>query len=260
MISRRRDRGRFPIAVVGSLLLHGALGALAWATASRADVVPPMRVYAVDIVSPPPQALGAFDPEPAAAAAPEPVAPEPVEPEPTPPEPEPSPAPPAKKTPEPAPPKPKPEPAKTQPPKPKQEAPKAKPSSSSGGTSAGTKTTPSTGQNPDPTSEGGEGLDYQLKGVQCPSPQYCNNIIRQVNRFFRSPGGRGAAEAEIYFVIARDGSVSDMRVLRSSGGAPFRLAVLEAVEQAGISKAFGPLPRAFPGDELPVSFYFRPAR
>jgi hypothetical protein len=32
------------------------------------------------------------------------------------------------------------------------------------------------------------------------------------------------------------------------------------VEQAGLNKAFGPLPRAYPADRLPVSFYFRPAR
>jgi outer membrane biosynthesis protein TonB len=96
--------------------------------------------------------------------------------------------------------------------------------------------------------------------MECPSPEYCDNIIRQVNRYFRAPAGIGAAEADIYFVINRDGSVSELRLIGSSGGAAFRMAVLEGVEQAGLQRAFGRLPDAYGADRLPVSFYFRPAR
>jgi outer membrane biosynthesis protein TonB len=64
----------------------------------------------------------------------------------------------------------------------------------------------------------------------------------------------------VFFAINRDGSVSGIRLLSSKGSTAFRLSALEAVEQAGRNKAFGELPPAFQADQLPVSFYFRPAR
>jgi protein TonB len=198
-----------------------------------------MRVYAVDIVSPPPQALGEFNPQPPVAAPePEPPPPEPEEPEP---EPEPEPAPAPREEPRATPPR-------ETPPAPPAEEPAPRPSQ------------PSTGARPDPSSAGGAGIDMQLRGVQCPSPDYCNNIILQINRYFRSPGTGGAGQADVYFVINRDGSVSNLRLISSTGGSGFRLAVMEAVEQAGRNRAFGPLPGPFGADQLPVSFYFRPAR
>jgi protein TonB len=119
--------------------------------------------------------------------------------------------------------------------------------------------TASRGANPDPTSPGGENINLQLPGVLCPTPEYCNNIIRQIYRHFRRPRGL-QAEADIFFRINRDGSISGLRLLSSTGGPAFRLAVMEAVEQAGIARAFGPLPDVYGADQLPVSFYFRPAR
>jgi outer membrane biosynthesis protein TonB len=176
------------------------------------------------------------------------------------PEPEPAPTPPAPTPPAPTPPAPTPpaprqqqaqqppRPAPPPPAPPRQEPPRQQAPQAS------------TGPRPDPASTGGENINLQLRGVQCPTPEYCNNIIRQVNRYFRSPGGGAAGEADVYFVINRDGSVSNLRLVSSTGGAPFRLAVMEAVEQAGINQAFGPLPAPYTADQLPVSFYFRPAR
>lgn len=97
----------------------------------------------------------------------------------------------------------------------------------------------------------------QLRGVQCPTPDYCNNIIRAINRYFR-PEGAAAGEADIFFRINRDGSISDLQLISATGGPRFRLAVMEAVETAGRDKAFGPLPDRYGADQLPVSFYFRP--
>ena len=97
----------------------------------------------------------------------------------------------------------------------------------------------------------------RLPGVECPTPDYCNNIVRQIDRYFRSPS---PGDAEVYFVINRDGSVTGLRLLSSTGNASFRFAVLEAVEQAGRNQAFGPLPSAYQADQLPVSFFFRPDR
>ncbi|HEX9938270.1 MAG TPA: hypothetical protein VGB15_14140 [Longimicrobium sp.] len=94
-------------------------------------------------------------------------------------------------------------------------------------------------------------MNVSQRGAECPSAGYCENIVRQVRRWFRRPeGNNGTAEA--CFTILRDGSVDDIAVNRVRGGFAFRMAVTEAVEQAGNNKAFGALPRAFGADELPV--------
>jgi TonB family protein len=267
----RRDRGRLRAALITSTILHGGVMVLFWVASTRAAVMPTMRVYAVDIVSPPPQQEGEWSPEPVVPPAPEPT-PEP-EPEPTPepPAPQPpAPAPPARREPAPAPPptrrpEPTPPPARTPPPAqrpaptpppaqrptpPRETPPAQRPPAAA----------PSTGSRPDPASTGGENLDLRTEGAEFLDPAYLQNIVRQVNRYFRRPGESRTEEAEVRFWINRDGSVSDIEVVRATGSFRFRAAAMEAVEQAGLNKAFGPLPRAYPADRLPVSFYFRPAR
>lgn len=249
----KSDGTRFGAAAAGSAVLHAAAIGLFWFSASRATELPAMRIYAVNIVSPPPAAAG--DPAPEVAAPePEPEAPEPVaEPEP---QPEPPPPPPPK--PEPAPPKkaePKPPPKKEPPPKPapkQEEAPK-RPAEQP-------KPTPARGANPQASSAGGEGLNVKVEGVQFTDPAYLENIIRQVNRYFRPPSGSRTDVVEVVFWINRDGSVSDIDLGRASASFAFRSAAMEAVEQAGLNRAFGPLPSSYPADRLPVAFEFRPAR
>lgn len=255
--------------------MHGGVIALLWAMATLQPATPPMRSYAVDIVSPPPQLAGEFDlgnglpPQ----QGPEPTAEAEADPEPPPPEPEPTP-PAAKAKPaesEPVPTKAKPTPKEPSPKSNATKTPAAKPSTpakkpvtkppekvAGGGEGGGSGA--SKGANPDANSTGGQGLNIQLKGAQCPSPDYCANIIRQLYRYFRPPDGGSGEEAEVFFYINRDGSTSDIRVLRGSGSFRFRSAAMEAVEQAGLNQAFGPLPRSFSVDRLPVSFFFRPAR
>ncbi|MEX2582160.1 MAG: energy transducer TonB [Gemmatimonadota bacterium] len=246
----RGDGGRFRKAIMLSALIHGGIVALVWIGAMRTERLPPMRIYAVNIVSPPPQASGDPSPEP------EPAVTEPEETEPeAEPEPEPEPTPPA--PPPPAPPqRTEPEPRPEPPPQQRPEPPAAREPEPE----PPRQPTPSTGDRPDPSSAGGADVDLQLQGVQCPTPGYCDNIILQINRYFRSPGRGAAGEADVYFVINRNGTVSDLRIVSSTGGAALRLAVMEAVEQAGMNRAFGPLPGAYQSDRLPVSFYFRPAR
>jgi TonB family protein len=89
-------------------------------------------------------------------------------------------------------------------------------------------------------------------------PAYLANIIRQLKRYFRPPPGAQSDVAEVRFWINRDGTVSDIAVGRSRGSFQFRAAAMEAVEQAGLAKSFGPLPRAYRGNRLPVSFTFEP--
>jgi outer membrane biosynthesis protein TonB len=259
-------------AIVTSVVLHvGVIALLLAATTRSGERLPKMRVYAVDIVSPPPQAAGGeYDPLPGGPP-PAPAETKPAEPV-TPPEPkpatppppapakEPSPAPKATEKPaeKPVPAKPAPKPAAEKPAKPKPTSEKSeKPAKTATGTG---KSTPSKGAKPDASSSGGSGLDVHLKGVQCPSPDYCANIVEQLYRYFRPPAGATTDAAEVFFRINADGSVSDMKVVHSVGAFSFTAAALEAVEQAGLHKAFGRLPREFQLDQLPVSFFFRPAR
>lgn len=242
---RRANRGRLGAAVLASGVAHAGVLALFWLAAGTAEAIPDMRVYAVDIVSPPPQEAGepvAGEPSPAE----DPPVPEPVE------EPEPEP--------EPAPPKPDPEPSEPPPdrrrPDPKPEPRRDPPAKDEPAPDPGRR---SRGEEPDPRAESGENLTVKFDGVRCIEPDYCDNIIRQIHRYFRRPSGGSTGEADVYFVIAPNGSVEDLRVISSTGGLPFRLAVMEAVEQAGRNRAFGPLPPAF-GGTLPVRFTFRPAR
>lgn len=106
--------------------------------------------------------------------------------------------------------------------------------------------------------EAGEGLNVRLEGVRTEYPEYFENIVRQLTRYFRWRG-EGAWEAEVAFVIHRDGNVTDIRWVRRSGNLAFDLEAMGAVESAGRDRAFGPLPGGFSADRLPVSFYFSPA-
>lgn len=298
MEHRRRQDGRVRSALGVSLLLHAAIIGLAVVAEGSPPKPPKTKIYAVDIVSPPPNMAGEMpaeppatqEPGPAATPEPQPAAPQPSapEPEPTPPAPDPEPAPPREqpKEPEKAP-----EPRRTpeqpkQRPTPTPERPAQRPSTTpdrpssattnanrpsssttnrpatnrpSSGTSAqsgtgsgsnrtqgtGTRTGPATGRNPDANSPGGEGLNIHVEGEPCPVAGYCENVTRQVNRFFRPPPESSTSRGEICFRIQRDGGVTDMETRGVRGGAAFRLAMMEAVEAAGSRRAFGSLPGAF---------------
>jgi protein TonB len=186
-----------------------------------APPLPEFKVYRVSIVSPPPQVAG--EPEPVAPEVPKVVQERPVE---APPKPQPK-APPVQKP--------------TAQPKPKEES------------------RPAQGRNPKPEEKvGGDGLNVQLDGELFPYPEYLNNIIRQINRFFRWTGA-GGLTAEVYFVIRRDGTVEDIRLLRGSGNLEFDFEAMGAVEAVGTRGLFGPLPEGYTQERLPVSFRFRPA-
>ena len=288
--------------VMASLALHG-LAVLLMAFTGAAPRPPKVKVYAVDIVSPPPSVAGEPVPEAMANQEPGPASPEPAPPAPTPPAPEPKPEPPApepdpappvpekraprepekapepKKAPErPTPPRPTPTPPRTPnrpttTPRTTPAQPNTRPTTSRPGNTGqsgtgtdanrsrgeGTRTGPATGRNPDAASPGGEGLTVNQRGVRCPSAGYCENIVRQVRRFFRAPEGAAGGSGNVCFRILRDGSVAEISTQRVRGGAPFRLALMEAAEQAGNRKAFGTLPSAFGGEELPVCVDISPS-
>lgn len=115
-----------------------------------------------------------------------------------------------------------------------------------------------------PTAGGGEvggaGSDVatvRTEGIEFPFPGYLRNIVRQVALNFR-PRNPGALQAEAFFFIRRDGSVTGFRFVKSSGNFAFDLEAQAAVEAA--ARSFGPLPAGFTDDILPVFFRFDPAQ
>jgi periplasmic protein TonB len=266
---RRSLRGRYGGAVLVSTVLHAAALAGVWVLGAGAPL-PAMKVYAVDLVSPPPSTLGPPAPErsepmpdPTPDPTPEPVA-EPVAP-PAPPVPEPSPAPrpTTQPRPEPAPPQPAPRrepppPAPRQEPRPAASREPAPPQQRPPAAEPARAAAPSAGARPQEATVGGDGLMVRTAGAEFVDQAYLENIYRQVHRHFRKPDESRADRAEIRFWINRDGSVSDIQVVSSAGSFRFRAAAMEAIEQAGISRAFGPLPRAYTADRLLISFSFVP--
>ncbi len=108
--------------------------------------------------------------------------------------------------------------------------------------------------------EGGKGADVanvDLEGVAFPFPTYLHNIVTQIALRFK-PRNAGALHAELVFLIHRDGSVTGIQLHRRSGSTAFDLAAMGAVEQAGKSLAFGPLPDGWADDVLTVIFTFDP--
>jgi outer membrane biosynthesis protein TonB len=223
--SRRRTRPS-RAALVGSLLVHLVLVATAFASTR---IVPPedpihqFKTYRVELYSPPPQVEGEPDPP---RETPRPVI---VKPPPRAPEPK-----------KPAAKKPVPKTESTRP------APAKEPAKA-----------PVRGRNARAGSAGGENLNVLQEGEEFPYPGYLENVITQINRYFRWTGS-GNLEAEIGFYIRRDGSVSGLRVFGRSANFNFDMAAMEAVERAGKARTFGALPEDFPRDSLGVLFRFLP--
>jgi outer membrane biosynthesis protein TonB len=116
--------------------------------------------------------------------------------------------------------------------------------------------TPAKGETP---STGTDATTIKTPGLEFPYPEYLRNIVNQVYQRWDRGDARRNSFAEISFLIRRDGSVHDIRFVTRSGSFAFDLGAQGAVEAAGNSLAFGPLPDGWDADVLPVSFYFKPA-
>lgn len=220
-------------ALVGSILVHGVILVLAvWSSMSAR---PPLEfvTYQIEIVSPP---SATQDEEPTPAQ--EELVVEQPEPEP-PPEPEETPTVETEKPP-PKPPEPE-RPPEREPPKEPEE-----------------KKPPTSPDPPEETPrESGEDINVRLEGLRRDYPAYYNNIIMQIQRCFQWRG-QGSWETTVYFVIRRDGSVTDLDFAKRSGNPTFDFSAMGAVECAGANARLGPLPEDLPFDVLPVQFSFRP--
>ncbi len=119
------------------------------------------------------------------------------------------------------------------------------------------KTQPLPGERP---STGSDPLTVSTEGIEFPFPEYTNNIISQIAMRWQRPLQSTPLEAEIGFLIHRDGSTSDMQFIKRSGNFAFDLEAQGAIENAGLRRAFGPLPDGWGADVLFVRFYFSGTR
>jgi outer membrane biosynthesis protein TonB len=218
--------GRF---VYASVALHAGIIALFVLAGVRLRTVPQLEQFRVTLISPPPQVQG--PPTPVATTTPVAVRPEPPKPEP-----------PRPKKPEPVK-----EPPRTQAarPRPVEKKPADAP--------------PARGPDPKPGPVGGENINVQQDGRDFQFPDYLENIALQINRYFRW-NGPPDLEAEVLFYIMRNGSVGGIRVVRKSGNFRFDLQTVEALDEVGRARAFGPLPEDWQRDRLYISYTFQKPR
>lgn len=210
------------LGLLGTMTVHGAALAMFLTSATGAHSEPP--TYRVRLIAAP-------DLVPESRPAPPAVQREAAPPEPTPPKPTPTP----KNTVSPAPPPPV---ADT---KKREAAPRTTPQPRLPGEA------PSTGSDP---------ATVSTEGVEFPYPEYLQNIVSQVLRRWQRPLESTPLEAELSFMVHRDGSVTDLQFVKRSGSFAFDLEAQGAVEEAGQYKAFGGLPDGWIPDVLFVRFYF----
>ncbi|PYP42331.1 MAG: hypothetical protein DMD43_03225 [Gemmatimonadetes bacterium] len=213
---------------MGTCAVHaGAVAALLLAVRPLPPPSPP--TYAVELVAAPAAKAGAPRPAPEAAPPPAPAPVVPKTPPKTPPKTTPKPKPAAVKAPPKAPAKPAPRAASAAPPLPGE--------------------TPGTGR---------DLANVKLAGKEFPYPEYLRNLVAQIYRRWNRPAGDAALTAEVGFVILRDGTVKDIRMVTSSRSYEFNLEAQGAIEAAATVKAFGPLPAGYSADYLQISFLFTP--
>ena len=220
--------------VIGSAFIHTVAIFLAWWVSAAPTPVPDFIVFEIELISPPAAELG----EPTMAPPEELVIERPTDPVPEPQE-ETPPLAIEEETPV------------DQPPEP--EATVAPPD-----VELVDEPEPPTSPNPDPDVETpGEDLNVRMEGIRRDYPEYYNNIIRQMQRCFQWRGEVGL-RATVYFVINRDGSVSDVDILEQSTSIGFDIEAMGAAECAGSNNRLGPLPEELPFDQLPIVFKIDP--
>ncbi len=230
ILEQRSARSRRGRGVVFSVVLHGTVVAAAILVPKlMTGAQPPIEFQTVSIV--PLQALGVPDPKPR---------PEPVE----------------ERRPEP----PKPEPPKPAPPKP---APSPSPTATA---KAEKRSTPAAPEPAQPRQRQGSPLGSDLAsspfgaaGVGLDNPDfiygyYVDQMLSMIGAAWVRPRVVERIEALVYFRIARDGTVSQLKLLTSSGNRAFDDAALRAVSAAA---PLPPLPASFSADSIGVRLAVR---
>ncbi|WP_218079822.1 TonB family protein [Anthocerotibacter panamensis] len=104
--------------------------------------------------------------------------------------------------------------------------------------------------NPDRSGEGDPGIDSAQDVDFGP---YMNQLQRRVKRAWFAPEQSNSRRTVLRFTIERNGQVSELKVSRSSGNATSDQAAIDAVRRAA---PFPPLPSAYRGDEIEITFTF----
>ena len=105
-------------------------------------------------------------------------------------------------------------------------------------------------------STGNDVATVSTEGIAFPFPEYLQNIVSQVLRLWQRPEQRTPLEAEVSFLVHRDGSVTDLQFVRRSGNFAFDLEAQGVIEELGQRRLFGALPQGWTPDILFVRFYF----
>ena len=105
-------------------------------------------------------------------------------------------------------------------------------------------------------STGNDVATVSTEGVTFPFPEYLQNLVQQVLRRWQRPEQSTPLEAEVSFLVHRDGSVTGLQLIHRSGNYAFDLEAQGAVEESGRGRAFGTLPDGWTSDVLFVRFYF----
>lgn len=242
LVRRAHAGARRPwLGVAVSLTLHVALVVgFVVAPALAAKRREPIEYIAIQVV--PVAALGVPEPKPAPPRAPEPA---PQEPEP---EPEPEP--------QPAEPEPKPEPRRAPPEEPRRRQPSREPEPRPTAPAAPQEPAERKGT-PGGSATGTSAFGTAIAGLDNPDFVY-NYYVEQMlsligAQWVRPPVG-GGVEAKLYFRIGRDGRISDLEIVESSGHSSFDLAGLRAVQ---LADPLPPLPNSYAEDSLGVNLVIR---
>jgi protein TonB len=107
-------------------------------------------------------------------------------------------------------------------------------------------------------STGSDISNVNTLGKMFPFPEYLRNLVSQIYRRWNRPADDSPLKAEVGFVILKDGTVRDIRILSGSRSYSFDQEALGAVEAAATVKAFGPLPAGYGQDYLQIAFTFSP--
>jgi len=225
---RRAETGRKGLsgAVGVALALHFAGAVLVWAVPRIASEPPkPIEYVAVQIV--PAARLGVERPKPA----------------------------PPRPTPEPAPPKPV-EPERKAPTLPDPKAKKPAPEKPAASPPAATGARPEEQGTPRGNAAG-LALGAAVAGLDNPNftyGYYVDQMLALISRNWARPPVGSGVEAVVHYRIQRDGRITELRILTSSGINSFDLAALRAVQA---SSPLPPLPRGFRDGSLGVNLIVR---
>ncbi len=83
-----------------------------------------------------------------------------------------------------------------------------------------------------------------------PYPAYVENVVRQIAVRLPPQSANAPLAAKVIFLIRGDGSLSELRLDKSSGNAAFDSATVRAIAAAGSADVFGRLPDRFAQDSL----------